>query len=62
VINVANLMDSPHSIGWGGSIYAKVTATNDYGTSDDSDVSTGALIYTKPDPPTALTEVSASRT
>ena len=55
-------MDSPHSIGWGGSIYAKVTATNDYGTSDDSDVSTGALIYTKPDPPTALTEVSASRT
>lgn len=36
-ISVLNLRASPYSLAWGSSVYARVLAINDYGTSEPSD-------------------------
>ena len=42
---------SPYLKAWGSSIWAKVSATNAYGTSDFSTLGNGAVIVTVPDAP-----------
>lgn len=39
---------------WGSSVYAKISATNDYGTSTYSNSGNGAVIVTVPDAPTLV--------
>jgi len=48
-IAVATLRAAPFSLAWGSSIYAKVIATNDLGSSDVSDEGNGAIILNYPD-------------
>ena len=62
VIPVANLKAAPFSLDWGSSVYAKVTATNSYGNSLESDAGNGAVITTTPDAPTNVAEVYEQRT
>lgn len=50
-IPISTLQADPFNLPWGSSIYAKVEAINDYGTSDTSVHGNGALILTKPDTP-----------
>lgn len=56
MIPVTNLRDSPFNHDWGASIYAKVSATNIVGSSDESQVGNGALILTQPDAPINLSD------
>jgi len=42
---------------WGMSVYSTVSATNDYGTSIDSNSGNGAIILTVPSPPISLSNV-----
>jgi len=55
-INV--LRSNPFNIDWGSSIHAKVSATNNKGTSDFSPVGNGAVILTVTDPPVNLANVA----
>jgi hypothetical protein len=48
------LNQSPFLQPWGSSIYAKVSATNSYGTSTHSNAGNGAVIVTVPDAPVAI--------
>ena len=61
-IPIASLLATPHSIAWGSSIYAKVSATNLVGTSADSSAGNGATIITNPDPPLNLANNAAITT
>lgn len=45
---------SPYLKAWGSSIYAKVSATNVYGTSTYSTAGNGAIIVTVPDAPVSV--------
>lgn len=45
---------APFLVDWGNSVWAKVSATNAYGTTDFSTPGNGATIITGPDPPTSL--------
>lgn len=58
---VSILRNSPFSLPWGSSVYAKVVAHNNYGDSSDSVPGNGAILMTYPDAPTTLTEEVASR-
>lgn len=53
-IEVPTLRAAPFAITWGGSIYAKITATNYLGDSVTSLVGNGAIILTFPDEPINL--------
>ena len=53
-MTVANLRLNPFIIQWGSSIYARIVATNVYGSSKASDAGNGAVILTYPDAPTNL--------
>ena len=55
-VHVSVLRASPYSLEWGAHVYAKVVATNVYGSADASESGDGAMITTYPDPPTALVE------
>jgi len=45
---------SPFLMAWGSSVYAKVSATNSYGTSTYSLAGNGAIIVTVPDAPVSV--------
>jgi hypothetical protein len=47
---------SPYTLDWGSSVYAKVRATNEKGSSSESNAGNGAIIYTKPDVPINVLE------
>lgn len=59
---VAAVRASPFSLDWGSSVFVRVSAFNIYGLSDASSEGNGAIIVTKPDPPTGVSEVIADRT
>lgn len=61
-IPVSVLKAAPYSLPWGADVYAKVLATNIYGSSVDSAEGNGAMITTNPDEPTDLTEDYSQRT
>ena len=48
-IPVTALRESPFSLAWGSSVYAKVVAKNLYGSSLGSSAGNGAVITTTPD-------------
>ncbi len=56
------LRGSPFNLAWGTSVYAKVIATNVYGSSVESSAGNGAIITTTPDAPISLTENTSVRT
>jgi hypothetical protein len=60
-IPVAVLRASPFSLNWGTSVFAKVVATNAFGSSLASEAGNGGVIITTPDPPTGLNENIADR-
>lgn len=62
VIPVAVLRETPFSIEWGSSVFAKVVATNQYGDSTESLEGNGAVIVTTPGAPTSLLEDTEQRT
>jgi hypothetical protein len=47
-VPVSVLVEEPYNLVYGSHIYAKVTATNSYGTSDASEQGNGARIYNVP--------------
>ena len=51
---ISVLQAAPYTLVWGASIYAKVLATNAFGSSVASAPGNGALITTNPDPPSTL--------
>ena len=53
-MTVANLRQNPFIIQWGSSIYARIIATNVYGSSKASEAGNGAVILTYPDAPINL--------
>ena len=60
----STLLAAPYNLPYGSSIYAKVTATNDYGTSARSEEGNGAVILTVPTKVTvsnSLFETNASQ-
>jgi hypothetical protein len=61
-VPVVTLRTTPYSLEWGSSVYAKVIATNSYGSSIESLSGNGAMITTTPDVPTSVVEVYSSRT
>jgi hypothetical protein len=62
VIPVSTLRASPYLLAYGSSIYAKVIAINEKGSSVESNPGNGAIIITYPDAPTTLAEKTSSRT
>jgi hypothetical protein len=50
-VPISVFIDSPFSLSWGESVYAKVTAINLYGSSLQSLEGNGAVIVTEPDAP-----------
>lgn len=56
------LIVEPFSLSWGTSVYAKVSATNEKGTSSQSSAGNGAIIITYPDAPVDLEEDPSIRT
>jgi hypothetical protein len=61
-IPVSELKSTPFLLDWGTSVFAKVSAINSYGLSEESDEANGALITTSPDPPANFAEVYEQRT
>jgi len=55
-IPVAVFRSAPYNFDWGDSIYAKVIASNTYGSSLESLEGNGAVITTTPDKPINLAE------
>lgn len=53
-IPIATLRVSPFNLPWGSSVYAKLSAINLYGTSQESAAGNGAQILTNPDAPVSL--------
>lgn len=47
-VPVATLISSPYNLPYGSSVFAKVSVTNIYGTSDISDAGNGAVILDVP--------------
>lgn len=62
IIPVATLRTTPYALDWGTSVYAKVTAANLYGESEQSSEGNGAVIVTTPDAPINLQEDYSQRT
>ncbi len=61
-IPVSSLRNSPFSLEWGSSVYVKVAAINNYGTSEVSSEGNGAVITTTPDAPISLVEETSLKT
>jgi hypothetical protein len=61
-IHVSALKAEPFTLPWGANVYAKVLATNFYGSSAKSQAGFGAIITTNPDPPINLIENYSLRT
>jgi hypothetical protein len=55
-------MSAPFSLNWGAGVYAKIVATNIYGSSTESAVGNGAVLITYPDAPINFGEVVSMRT
>ena len=55
-IPISTLKQPPFDLPWGGSVFAKVVATNIYGSSAESNQGNGAILLTYPDAPTDLAE------
>ena len=55
-VPITKLRTAPYNLPWGASIYAKVVATNYYGSSAVSDPVNGAIILTIPDAPAGIVE------
>jgi hypothetical protein len=55
-VPISKLRTAPYNLPWGASIYAKVVATNYYGSSAVSDPVNGAIILTIPDAPKGIVE------
>ena len=55
-IPILTLLDAPFSLELGGSVYARVTATNYYGDSEVSDEANGAVVVVLPDAPINLAD------
>lgn len=55
------MTSSPFNLYWGDSVWAKVSATNEKGTSSQSNAGNGAIIITRADPPVNLAEDSSQR-
>jgi len=53
-VPTATLLAAPFNLPWGSTIHAKVLATNVVGSSDYSEIGSGAVILTNPDAPTLL--------
>ena len=61
-VHVGVLRSAAYSLDWGQSVYAKVRASNVYGSSPYSDEGNGAIITTSPGAPISLAEVYEQRT
>lgn len=57
-----SLHEAPFEVPWASSIWAKVVATNIYGSSEQSEAGNGGIIYAVPDAPTNLQENTDDRT
>lgn len=57
VVPVTTLRSTPFNLEWGASIWAKMTATNIIGTTDESAPGNGAIMLTSPDKPLDLENV-----
>ncbi|MEI6370290.1 MAG: hypothetical protein WCO49_11370 [Nostocales cyanobacterium ELA608] len=55
-VPISKLRTAPYNLPWGASIYAKVVATNFYGSSAVSEAVNGAIILTIPDAPKGIIE------
>lgn len=55
-VPITALRGLPYDLPWGASIKAYVTAQNNYGISDSSDIGNGAIILTNPDAPINFAE------
>jgi hypothetical protein len=55
------LRAAPFNLDWGDSVWAKVSATNEKGTSSQSNAGNGAIIITRPDPPISVAEDTSIR-
>lgn len=60
--DVSVVRNAPYSLEWGDSVFAKVVASNIYGSAEASDSGNGAMITTYPDAPTDLIEDYSQRT
>ena len=56
-VPVSALKAEPFSLDWGASVFVKVIARNEYGSSEQSLAGNGAVITVTPDSPTDLAEV-----
>ena len=61
-IPVSVLISSPFNLAWGDDVYAKISATNEKGSSSQSSAGNGAIIITYPDAPLNLVEKASART
>lgn len=61
-IPVSVLIVAPFNLAWGDSVYAKVSAANEKGSSSQSSAGNGAIIITYPDAPLNLVEDASVRT
>jgi hypothetical protein len=55
-------MSAPFNLNWGASVYAKIVATNVYGSSTESAAGNGAVLITYPDCPVNFGEDITLRT
>jgi hypothetical protein len=56
LVPVSALRTAPFNLDWGTHVYARVIATNVYGSAEASEAGNGAKITTYPDQPTGLAE------
>lgn len=61
-VPITDLRASPYNLNWGDSIYAKVSAINNYGQSLYSLEGNGAVILTNPDAPVSVVEDYSTKT
>lgn len=61
-IPVSVLRATPFSLDWYDSVWAKLSATNEKGTSAESAEGNNAILMTRPDPPSNLIEETQYRT
>lgn len=50
-VAIATLRTAPYNLPWGSSVFVKLSATNLYGASEESNAGNGAVILTNPDAP-----------
>jgi hypothetical protein len=54
--------EAPFNLPWGSELFAKIVAVNSKGSSSESDVSSGAFLYRRPDKPLNVLENLSERT